>query len=412
MTDAQNPSRLSTSCWTGRASCLSLLYGLLLFESACVTVTDRIIPGSSIRQETGVTSHGTPEASLLLHPDHQGWTVRVTQPLIRQVDVVRSQQEEQHSYYLNPLTLPVGLFACPSSIWGWGLNALATLVSPDRQLERHQEWLDLTWTGCLMALMIARSDRQLTAVDRVVEHTLEPDSRPLAEGRVTVTWRGEREVLVTYPIDTDGRALIRLSHLATALRQDHIAFAAVPHGRIELAAWRQDRLLHRWPLEITAEQLEAAVRLEVPVMAPRSRWPHSLVFKLTMDPLPPKLPDPRSTIERLLLQQNLPVVAAEEQQVLVRREIERNLQAIVEENHAAGPGHWRAATVLLVLAGQRDATRSNITLSCFNVRTRELLARIDVTAGPDGLPGALDVAAIRLQDLLRFLSRSATDVAR
>lgn len=389
-----------------------LLSWISISQTSCLRVTDRIIPGTSVRQETGVTSHGTPHASLLPHPDHQGWTVRVIQPLMRQIDVLRSHQEEQHTYYLNPLTLPVGLFACPSSVWGWGLNALATILSPNRQLERHQEWLELTWTGCLMAIMIARSDQQLTAVDRVVEHKLEPDSRPLTEGRVTLSWRGEREVLVTYPIDAEGRALIRLGHLATALRQDHIAIAAVPRGRIELVAWHQDRLLHRWPLEITVEQLEAAVRLEVPVMAPRSRWPHSLVFKLAMDPLPPVLSDPRSTIQRLLLQQGLAVVASDEEQVLVRREIERNLQAIVEDDHAAGPGHWRAATVLLALSGHREATRSSITLSCFNVRTRELLARVYATAGPDGLSGALDVAAMRLQDLLRLLSRSATDIAR
>lgn len=387
-----------------------LLSWIAISQTSCLRVTDRIIPGPSIRQETGVTSHGTPEASLLPHPDHRGWTVRVIQPLMRRIDVVRSQQEEQHAYYLNPLTLPVGLFACPSSVWGWGLSAIATIVSPDRQLERHQEWLDLTWTSCLMALMIARTDRQLTAVETVVEHKLEPDSRPLREGRVTLSWRGEREVLVTYPIDADGRALIRLGHLATALRQDHIAFAAVPPGRLELAAWHQDRLLNRWPLEVTAEQLEAAVRLEMPVMAPRGRWPRSLVFKLVMDPLPPRLPDPRSTIERLLLQQGLPVVASEEQQVLVRREIERNLQAMVEDDHAAGPGHWRAATVLVLLAGHRDADRSGVTLSCLNVRTRELLARIVVTAGPDGLPGALDVAAMRFQDVLRLLSSSAARV--
>lgn len=411
MTDAQNPSRLSTSCWTGRASCLSLLYGLLLFESACVTVTDRIIPGSSIRQETGVTSHGTPEASLLPHPDHQGWTVRVTQPLMRQVDVVRSQQEEQHAYYLNPLTLPVGLFACPASVWGWGLSAIATIVSPDRQLERHQEWLDLTWTSCLMALMIARTDRQLTAVETVVEHKLEPDSRPLREGRVTLSWRGEREVLVTYPIDADVRALIRLGHLATVLRQDHIAFAAVPPGRLELAAWHQDRLLNRWPLEVTAEQLEAAVRLEMPVMAPRGRWPRSLVFKIVIDPMFPVLPDPHSTVQSLLVQHGMTVVASDEQQILVRRELEQNLQGIVEDDHAAGPGHWRAATVLVLLAGHRDADRSSVTVSCLNVRTRELLARISVTAGPDGLSGALEVAAMRLQDVLRLLSSSAARVA-
>lgn len=391
----------------------SLLLGwIAISQMSCLRVTDRIIPGPSVRQATGVTSHGTPEASLLPYPDQQGWTVSMIQPLMRQVDMVRTHQEEQHTYYLNPLTLPAGLFACPSSVWGLGLSALAALVSPTRQLERHQEWLDLTWSSCLMALMIARSDRQLTAVDRVVEHKLEPDSRPLTEGRVTVSLRGEREVLVTYPIDANGRTLIRLGHLATALRQDHIAFAAVSHGRIELAAWHRDRLLQRWPLEITAEQLEAAVRLEVPVMAPRRRWPHSLVFKIAMDPLPPILPDPRSMIERLLLQQGLPVVASEEQQVLVRREIERNLQAMVEDDHAAGPGHWRAATVLLVLTGQRDTNRSSITLSCFNIRTRELLTRIDVTAAPDGLPSALDVAAMRLQDVLRLLSRSATGVAR
>lgn len=104
-----------------------LLSWISISQTSCLKVTDRIISGPGIRQETGVTSHGTPEASLLPHPDHRGWTVRVIQPLMRRIDVVRSQQEEQHTYYLNPLTLPVGLFACPSSVWGWGLNALVTM---------------------------------------------------------------------------------------------------------------------------------------------------------------------------------------------------------------------------------------------------------------------------------------------
>lgn len=138
-------------------------------------------------------------------------------------------------------------------------------------------------------------------------------------------------------------------------------------------------------------------------MAPRSRWPRSLVFKLANESLPPDLVDSANTLQGILLQQGLAVVTSDAQQSLIRRELEQNLNGLVEDDLAMGPGHWRAATVLLLVSGFRGVDQSGVSLSCLNIQTRELLARIDVTAAPEGLRGAADVLSARFQDLLRHL---------
>ena len=186
----------------------------------------------------------------------------------------------------------------------------------------------------------------------------------------------------------------------------------IPRGRLELAAWHRDRLLRRWTIEVTADQFEAAVQLETPVMAPRSRWPRSLAFKIANESLPTNLHDPLKVVQALLVQQGLTVVASDDQQMLVRQELAENLSGLVEDDLAIGPGHWRAATVLVLLSGFQEADRSGMSVSCLNIQTRELLARIDVTAGPAGLSGALDVLASRFQDVLRQLATPAVPQGR
>lgn len=392
---------------------LYILVGCLsLSQTSCLTVTDRVIPGSTVRQETAVSSQGVPDAQLLIHPDHQGWTISLTQPLLRQVEIVRSERKKQHSYYPNPFAIPAGMFACPSSVWGWFWGAVATIPDPTRQLEQRKALVDFTFTSCLMALSIVRTDQKVKDVETVVEHKLEPDSRPFTEGRVTFSWQGTREVSVPYTVTAEGRAIVRLSHLATALQQHEVSFTTMSRGRIELVAWHRDQVLRRWPVEVTAEQLEAAVQMGPPVMAPRSRWPHSLVFKIATESLPAARPDPVSTVQDLLVQQGLTVVASEAQQPLVLRELEQNLTGLVEDNLAIGPGHWRAATVLVLITGSSDANQSGVSVSCVNVQTRELLAHLEVTAGPEGFSGALDVLAIRFQNLLRHLPNHAIPSGR
>ncbi|MDP3091504.1 MAG: hypothetical protein Q8N04_12560 [Nitrospira sp.] len=395
-----------------RAPYYLFLIWLLFNQTACLTVTDRVIPGSTVRQETAVTSQGVPDAQLLIHPDHQGWTIRLTQPLLRQVEILRTERKEEHSYYPNPFAIPAGVFACPSSVWGWFWGVVATIPDPTRQLEQRKALVDFTFTSCLMALSIVRTERKVKDVETVVEHKQEPDSRPLTEGRVTLSWQGTRDVSVPYPVTADGRAIVRVSHLATALQQHEVSFTAVAHGRMELVAWHRDQVLRRWPVDVTADQLEAAVRMEMPVVAPRSRWPRSLVFKIAIESLPAARPDPLSTVQDVLVQQGLTVVASEAQQPLVRRELERNLNGLVEDDPAIGLGHWRAATLLVILSGYGDANQSGVSLSCLNIQTRELLTRIDVAAGPEGLSGALDVLAIRFQDLLRHLPNHAIPSGR
>lgn len=401
-----------TRSMPGDIARLLCLGAVLLAQTSCVTVTDRILPVTSAREHVQVVVSGTPRATLLVHPDHQGWTVSLTQPLLRHVEIVRSEKKEQHFYYPNPLAIPAGLFACPSSAWGWFWNAVATIPDPKRQLEQRQAMADFTFTSCLMALSIVRTDRKTTDLETVVEHKLAPDSRPLTEGRVTLSWEGTHEIIVPYAVTGDGRTIVRLSHLATAVRQHGDSLEAIPHGRIELVVWHRDHVLQRWPVTVTAAQLEATVRTEVPIMAPRNRWPRSLAFKLASESLPTDLPDPFNTVQALLVQQGLTVVASEVQQSLIRQALTQNLSGLVEDDPAVGPGHWRAATVLVLITGSQGIDRSEVSLSCLNIQTREVLARIDVTAGPEGLSGALDVLTARFQDVLRQLPASTTPSGR
>jgi len=393
-----------TKSLTGRAGSLLFIWGVLLFQTSCVTVTDRIIPVTSVREDVRVAVSGAPQATLLVHPDHQGWTVSLSQPLLHHVQIVQTERKEQHSYYPNPFAIPAGMFACPSSIWGWFWSAVATIPDPIRQLEQRTALVDFTFTSCLMMLSIVHTDRQVREVETVIEQKLEPDSRPLTKGRVTLSWHGPVDISVPYPVQSDGRAIVRLSHLATAARQHGVPMMTIPRGRIELVAWHRDQVLRRWTVEVTADQLEAAVHMETPVMAHRSRWPRSLVFKIATESLPADLPDPLKTVQGLLIQQGLTVVASEAQQTLVRQELAHNLSGLVEDDLATRLGHWRAATVLVLLSGSNGTDRSGVSVSCLNIQTRELLARIDVTAGPEGLSGALDVLASRFQDVLRQLA--------
>lgn len=355
---------------------------------------------------------GPPEAHLLIHPDHQGWTINLTQPLLRHIEVIRSERKEQHSYYPNPLAIPAGMFACPSSAWSWFWNAVATIPDPKRQLEQHKALVDFTLTSCLMALSIVRTDRKIKDIETVTDHKMESDSRPLTEGHVTLSWLGMRNITVPYRPNAEGKAIIRLNHLARALRQHGISFATVPRGRIELVAWHHDQMLDQWPIEVTSQQLETSIRLEEPVMASGNRWPRSLVFKIAHESLPSNLPDPLAAVQALLVQQGLTVVASDAQQTLVRQELAQNLSGLIEDDLTMGPGHWRAATVLVLLRGFQGADRSGVSVSCLNIQTRELLARIDVTAGPEGLSGALDVLAARFQDLLHHIPALAASSGR
>lgn len=194
-----------------RNTCLTIV-SVLLLGSGCVPVTDRIIPGHLVSQERATHESGDPEVSVQPHPDNQGWTVTVAQPMVREIQVTRRIQIERHWYYWNPLTLPVGLFACPSTAWAWALS----LLMPYESAQTRRQLVDDTVEVCLLALMIARSKPERTAETITTERREEPDALPVREGQVTLEWNGPEPVAVAYPLGPDGRAIVRMSHLGSA----------------------------------------------------------------------------------------------------------------------------------------------------------------------------------------------------
>lgn len=80
-----HPSLRASTASSRLLACL-----LIITATSCIKVTDRIIPGTSIRYDQGVSFDGPPRATLNAHPDHQGWTVSLTQPLKRHVAFIKS----------------------------------------------------------------------------------------------------------------------------------------------------------------------------------------------------------------------------------------------------------------------------------------------------------------------------------
>jgi len=370
-----------------------LVFGLML---GCLSVTDHSNQGPLLRTEHAVRDEGNPSALLLPHHDNLGWTVITRQPLRRDLYEVRRTQGRRHTYYWNPLTLPAGIFACPSSIWGWAWS----LLTPLAPLETRRNLLAFTKESCLLLLMIARTQSEVFEEETRMDTLIEQDSRPFRDGSLTLTWHGQQTVTVLYPIGSDGRTVVRLHHLITALRHNGPEVPTLSGARAHLVVSSGSTILAQWPLGISPAMLTAAVRETDPSAAPTSRWPRPFVIKTRFD-------DRQAQVEgrliHMLLAHHLPLAASEENQQHLRQELVLNLSGILEDHPVPSPGHWTAPTVLLTVKTQQSPGSTDLSLQFLNIRTGELLAHIAVQAGPHALELAIDVAVGKLDELLRKL---------
>ena len=368
-----------------------LVFGLML---GCLSVTDHTNQGPLVRTEHAVRDEGTPSALLLHHPDDLGWTVITRQPVVREIHEVRRTQGMRHIYYLNPLTLPAGVFACPASVWGWAWS----LLTPLAPLDTRRNLLEFTKESCLLLLMIARTKSEVFDEETRMDTLLEQDSRPFLDGTLTLTWKEQQTVTVPYPIGSDGRTVVRIQHLITALRHHGPEMPLLSGARIHLVVSHGAEVLAQWPLVISPAMLSAAVHETDPSMAPAPRWPRPLVIKTRFDDRQAPVED---RLIRLLLAHRLPLAASDESQRHLRQELALNLSGILEDHLVPSPGHWTAPTVLLTVKTQQSHGRTDLSLQFLNIRTGELLAHIAVEAGPHALELAVDVAMAKVDELLR-----------
>lgn len=379
-----------------RNTCLTIV-SVLLLGSGCVPVTDRIIPGHLVSQERATHESGDPEVSVQPHPDNQGWTVTVAQPMVREIQVTRRIQIERHWYYWNPLTLPVGLFACPSTAWAWALS----LLMPYESAQTRRQLVDDTVEVCLLALMIARSKPERTAETITTERREEPDALPVREGQVTLEWNGPEPVAVAYPLGPDGRAIVRMSHLGASLQKAGYALDSLPETNVTLSIWQKGKRLLKTRLDLTPTAIRTALRHHLPVIAVPARWPRPLVARIRLQETPPRTLRIEEHLNRLALSHGILVFTSEEAQPLLRHELQQGLSAMTDDRYAPSPGHWLAPTVLLTVRTEESARHSMIALHCHHIHTGELLAHIEVSAGPEGLGLAVDVALAKLDEALK-----------
>lgn len=376
-----------------RALSLMALSTYLLLNG-CIPINERLTEGPVFQQDHAIHEHGNIQIYVLPHPDNEGWTVSLSQPILREIAEVRHMTAIRRYYYLQPLALPAGLFACPSSAWGWAWNLLTPTASP----EIRRNLMNYTVEACLLALMIARSDRQGIVESIVISKRLEPDTITVREGHVTVRWNGPKQVELSYPIDEDGRAVIRLGHLATAIQNAGYRLHNIPAAQVSLWIWHDNRLQSKQLLELTPAALQMAARHQVPAIARTERWPRPLVMKTRFQGNTPKFLGIEEYLSRITLRHHVPLITSDEIRPLLRLELEHIMSGITEDQTAVSPGHWLAPTVLLTVRAEETTTRSLLSLQCHNIHTGELLAHIAIPAGPDGLGVAMDVALSRLDD--------------
>ena len=368
-----------------------LAFSLML---GCLSVTDHTNQGPIVRTEHATSDEGKPSALLLLHPDDLGWTVITRQPIVREIHEIRRTQGKRHTYYWNPLTLPAGIFACPASVWGWAWS----LLTPLAPLDMRRNLLEFTKESCLLLLMIARSKPEVFDEETKMDTLFEQDSRPFLDGTLALIWEGHQTVTVPYPIGADGRTVVRIQHLITALRHNGPEMPMLSGARIHLVVSHGTEVLAQWPLVIRPAMLTAAGHETDPSMAPASRWPRPLVIKTRFDNRQTPV---EGRLIHLLLAHRLTLAVSNEAQQHLRQELELTLSGVMDDHVTPSVGHWTAPTVLLTVKTQQSAGSTDLSLQFLNIRTGELLAHITAQAGPHALELVTDVAMAKVDELIR-----------
>jgi len=281
-----------------------------------------------------------------------------------------------------------------------------TLLTPEASAKKRAELLDVTTDGCLMAVMINQSEPKTGRTKTVVEQEEEVITKPWREGRVTLEWHGPKRLTVSYPLASDGRAIVRLHHLATIIRQAGWPRDETGTYPIELVLWQGERRIAYWPVEASLDALRLASDRERPAMLPLERWPTPLIARvLAEDPSP----DPhalQSRLIRALLEHGVSVVAPDDVEGMLQREIQNSLQGIVDDRSAVDPGHWLAPNILVVARLNRAMHQVDVVVDVLHIRTREVLAQLTVPAGPTEAAVAVDVALVRTAELFRSIVNS------
>ena len=141
-------TRSTELTWRGLVALATAAYLVL---EGCIPITEAVKEGPVVKEVRAVHTQGNIEVNVLPHPDNQGWTVRLSQPILREVEERRDVTVLRRYYYWQPLALPAGLFACPTSTWAWAWHIVTPMAAP----EIRRNLAHYTVEACLLALMIA-----------------------------------------------------------------------------------------------------------------------------------------------------------------------------------------------------------------------------------------------------------------
>jgi len=317
-----------------------------------------------------------------VHPDHLGWTLAIEQATVITTAIQTETQQQYRRYAFSPLSIVPGLFQCPYGVITYALTLGHASDEPMRY-------------GCRRLLMREPLQGSIP-LPSDIHRTLEMTERwePVKGGWIDVKWKGQTDLLATYPFSAEGRVL-RLAHLVRN-GQGPLISQKVQTRRLEVS-YRHGSHTATTVLDVSLKQLTKAYQSVIHSI-PAERWPHPVVVQVgTLEGFPPVLEEiTKAAFASHFLQAQICFVADDPTKARITEEQRFQLSGRVHDSQQVALGHWIPATVLIT--GHLDTTKNapEVVFQMSTVHSGEVLGTLrlpvtDTTAFP--------IAAILPEDL-------------
>ena len=353
----------------------------------------------STEQEYEGEPSGEPFAESVIHEDGGGWTVSAFQGVEKQVVLRVGEGREAVRFYFNPALIPVGILLSPPVIIGAIVLPLDSNKYTEEQKVAFRK-LVTVWSLFLVGLSPSASIEDQPSEDFVYRYAV-PSKRALTKGRARFLWEGPRTVQVEYPLQEDGRAVIRLSHLARAINAQGFEIARFPNAPVYLEVEVPDHTPWRHPVTVSWYELNKAIGDDVAPI-PVMRLPRRLAVAISPVVDATSAEDGRfqQLAVALLRKQGIPVVTRSTALMAIDQEQQFQAMGGVADHEMRSVGVWRGATLMMVPRLIELAAGKVMSVQLVDVETGLVLGAFSVGGGTDEVDVIFDETIDRLERLL------------
>lgn len=318
---------------------------------------------------------GTPRVSITSHDDRIGWTVTAEQRIEHEIEEQTSQGWIGRRYVFSPPALLAGLVQCPLGL------LLLFESNPTSNHRRH---------GCARLLMFEPLDGTLT-LPPTVSSKLRIDQRwePLGDGVVHFEWPGVRGQAITYSLDRQGRAEVRLAHLLSRLILSGHSPQLDSGQTLRIRLRHGDGTSVDHHVAVSTSQLQRA-RSSMPSPVSGGRWPQPLILQIVVDAAPIFEHERHFVRDRLMswaLQRHICAVVTEEFRPHLFDEHQVQYSGAVDDDKQIRLGQILPTSAILTAS---LTALVDVTLQVRTMRGGEILATVSGSSHPDSLRNLLD----------------------